>query len=108
MKTIQHKVEIEFFTGQTACLVFLSTNDCGACSALLPKVESMTKEFPKLNAYHLSLPQHPELVAPMGVYSAPTVIVYFEGKEQIRKSGRFAIDEIRNPLERIYSLYFGD
>ena len=108
MKTIQHKVELEFFTSQAACLVFLSTNDCGACSVLMPKVESMANEFPKLNAYHISLAQHPELVAPMGVYSAPTVIVYVEGKEQIRKSGRFAIDEIRISLERIYNLYFGD
>jgi len=106
LKNIVDKVEIEFFTGQEACLVYLSTNDCGACGALLPKIESMAKEFPKLKAFHISLPQHPELVAPMAVYAAPTIIVYFDGKEQIRKSGRFSIDEIRNPLERIYNLFF--
>lgn len=86
--------------------MYLSTNDCGACGALLPKVNEMVQEFPHLKAYHISLPQHPELVAPMGVYSAPTVIIYFEGKEQIRKAGRFSIEEIRIPLERIYNLYF--
>ncbi|SDB84626.1 thioredoxin family protein [Williamwhitmania taraxaci] len=106
MEKIQTKVDIEFFTRQEACLVYLTTDDCGACGALLPKIESMAKEFPLLNAYHIALPQHPELAAPMAVYSAPTVIIYFDGKEQIRKSGRFSIDEIRIPLERIYNLYF--
>jgi len=106
LKTIIEKVSLDFFTKEDACLVYLSTNDCGACGALLPKVNEMVQEFPHLKAYHISLPQHPELVAPMGVYSAPTVIIYFEGKEQIRKAGRFSIEEIRIPLERIYNLYF--
>ena len=107
MENITDKVELEFFTQQEACLVYLTTNDCGACGALMPKVENMALEFPRLKAYHISLPQHPELVGPLGVYAAPTVIIYFDGKEQIRKSGKFSIDEIRLPLERIYNLYFG-
>jgi Thioredoxin domain-containing protein len=106
MLTINQKVTPEFFKSKNACLVYFTTNDCVACHALLPKVKEMAAEFPKLEAFHISLPEHPELSGPMGIFSAPTLVVFFDGKEQIRKAGRFSLDEVRQPLERIYTLYF--
>ncbi|HUW07590.1 MAG TPA: thioredoxin family protein [Williamwhitmania sp.] len=108
MITVSEKITPEFFTSKEACLVYFTTNDCVSCHALLPKVKEMAADFPKIEAFHISLPDHPELSGPMGIFSAPTLVVFFDGKEQIRKAGRFSLGEVRQPLERIYNLFFED
>jgi len=48
----------------------------------------------------------PELAAQNRVFTAPTVIVFFAGRETIRKSRAFGVDELKSEIERPYSLLF--
>jgi hypothetical protein len=50
--------------------------------------------------------QLPELAAQNRVFTAPTVIVFFAGRETIRKSRAFGVDELRSEIERPYSIIF--
>jgi hypothetical protein len=48
----------------------------------------------------------PEVAAQNRVFAAPTIVVFFAGRETIRKSRAFGIDELKAEISRPYSLMF--
>jgi len=74
---------------------------------LKPKVSEMVaKSFPKLKMVFVESDKLPELAAQNRIFTAPTVVVFFDGRETIRKSRAFGVDELRSEIQRPYSLIF--
>jgi thioredoxin 1 len=46
------------------------------------------------------------LAAQNRVFAAPTVVVFFDGRETIRKSRAFGVDELKSEIQRPYSMMF--
>lgn len=91
-----------------AVLAYFSTDLCSVCKVLKPKVEEMLSEsFPRIRSVYIQSDQLPELAAQMRVFAAPTVVVFFDGRESIRKSRAFGIDQLRGEISRSYNLLFG-
>lgn len=108
METIQ---SIQGFTNvlaeNDAVLAYFSTEICSVCKVLKPKVAEMIAEsFPKMKMVFIDSDKLPELAAQNRVFTAPTVIVFFAGRETIRKSRAFGVDELKSEIERPYSLLF--
>jgi thioredoxin-like negative regulator of GroEL len=107
-----HEIESQedfdvFLKTHSAVIVFFSTNDCGICTHLKPKLESMCKFFfPKIFPLHAGIAKNPGIAAKCQIFTAPVVLVFFEGKEFIRKRGCFSISELKSDIERIYKLIF--
>jgi thioredoxin 1 len=92
-----------------AVLAYFSTESCSVCKVLKPKVSEMiARSFPKMKAVFVESDQLPELAAQHRVFTAPTVVVFFEGRETIRKSRAFGVDELKSEIQRPYSLLFED
>ncbi len=92
---------------ETAIAVYFSSPNCGVCHALLPKVEHMFSErFPMAKLVLIQTEKSPEICGAFGVFSAPTLVVFFEGKEFLRKVRNMGIDEIRKKIERPYKIIF--
>lgn len=90
-----------------AVLAYFSTETCSVCHVLKPKVIEMVSEaFPKMKMVFVESDKLPELSAQNRVFTAPTVVVFFAGRETIRKSRAFGVDELRSEIERPYSLLF--
>jgi len=90
-----------------AVLAYFSTENCSVCKVLKPKVDEMISEaFPKLKMMSVQSDILPQLAAQNRVFAAPTVVVFFEGRETIRKSRAFGIDELKSEIQRSYSLLF--
>jgi len=90
-----------------AVLAYFSTETCSVCHVLKPKVFEMVSEsFPKMKMVFVESDQLPELAAQNHVFTAPTVVVFFAGRETIRKSRAFGVDELRSEIERPYSIIF--
>lgn len=91
-----------------AVLAYFSTEICSVCKVLKPKVEEMLAEsFPRIRAVFIQSDQLPELAAQLSVFAAPTVIVFFDGRESIRKSRAFGIDQLMGEIRRSYDPLFG-
>lgn len=91
-----------------AVLAYFTTETCSICKVLKPKVEQMlSKSFPQIKAVTIQSDQLPELSAQFRIFTAPTILVFFEGNETIRKSRSFGIDELKAEIQRPYSLLFG-
>lgn len=90
-----------------ALLVYFYNDRCAPCVALRPKVEAMiTEEFPKMSHTYINAAEFPELAASNGVFASPTIVVFFEGKENFRVSKYISIDELAGRISRYYNLLF--
>jgi hypothetical protein len=108
METIQSYPEFEqLLENQDAVLAYFSTDACNVCKVLKPKVHEMIAEsFPQVKMVYVQSDKQPELAAQNRVFAAPTVVVFFAGRETIRKSRAFGIDELKAEIERPYSMMF--
>lgn len=66
----------------------------------------VVEAFSKLKVIFIESYELPELAAQNRVFSAPTVIVFFDGCETIRKSRAFGVDKLRSEIELLYSMMF--
>ena len=99
----------ETIAREAAVLVYFSTPDCRVCQALRSKVaELLARELPRLRGVYLDCAASPDAAAQYGVFSVPTLIAFFEGREWIRKGRNVGLDELRADLGRPYGLLFGD
>jgi thioredoxin-like negative regulator of GroEL len=108
MQTI-HSLEefMEAVENNVAVLAYFSTDTCSVCHVLKPKVEQLiARDFPQMKILYIPSVQQPEVAGQNRVFTAPTVLVFFEGRETIRRSRAFAINELKSEIERPYSLLF--
>jgi len=92
---------------EPAVLVYFKNNQCAPCIALRPKVQELIKaDFPKLRLEIVDSMENPELAGQFNVFANPTLIVFFAGKESIRKSKYVSISELTGEIERLYTLMF--
>ena len=108
METIQSIQEFEQALAKNdAVLAYFSTEVCSVCKALKPKVaELIANEFPKMKMISVESDKLPILAAQNRVFTAPTVVIFFAGRETIRKSRAFGVDELKSEIHRPYTLLF--
>jgi thioredoxin 1 len=88
-------------------LAYFSTESCNVCKVLKPKVaELIQSEFPKIKLIYIKSDILPEVAAQNQVFAAPTILVFFDGKEYIRKSRNIGLGELQKEIERPYSMMF--
>ncbi|NOR74994.1 MAG: thioredoxin [Draconibacterium sp.] len=94
---------------EPALLGYFSTEACNVCKVLKPKVEELIESnFPKIKLAYIKSDKLPELAAQNQVFAAPTILVFIEGREYIRKSRNIGISELQREIERPYSMMFSE
>lgn len=99
----------EFFKlkEEDAFLAYFSTDSCNVCKVLKPKVEELVHtEFPKIKLFYININKLPEVAAHHQVFAAPTLLVFFDGREYLRKSRNIGLEELRNQIRRPYTMLF--
>jgi len=97
----------ETLQSNPAVIAYFSTPDCNVCTVLKPKViELINNDFPQIQFHYVDCQQHPDAAAQFSVFTIPTVLVYFEGRETFRLSRNFGIAELSEKLRRPYQLLF--
>ncbi len=109
MKTIRSLQEFEQIVAENdVVLAYFSTETCSVCHVLKPKViERISASFQKIKMVFVESDKLPEVAAQNRVFAAPTIVVFFGGRETIRKSRAFGVEELGAEIERPYSLLFG-
>ncbi len=92
---------------EPALLAYFSTQACNVCKVLKPKVaELIQNEFPKIKLAYIKSDFLPEVAAQNQIFAAPTILVFIDGREYIRKSRNIGIGELQQEIERPYSMMF--
>jgi len=88
-----------------AVMLYFSSPSCNVCHALKPKLVTAVKAaFPEMQIHTVDVTHDGETAAAYNVFSIPTVLIFLEGKEYVRKSRYMSVDEIIQALTRPYAL----
>ncbi len=97
----------EILKSETAVLLYFNTISCNVGEALEPKVRTLVEtNFSKIKFYTVDLNFSPEIAAKYSAFVEPTILVFFEGKETIRKSRNIGVYELQEAINRPYKLIF--
>jgi thioredoxin-like negative regulator of GroEL len=92
---------------EPALLFYFSTDECQVCKVLKPKVNEMLgQHFPKMKLFYVNSNQSPEIAAQNRIFVVPTILVFFDKREFLRKSRSFGLDELKSEISRPYHLMF--
>lgn len=88
-------------------LIYFSGPECNVCKVMRPKIEDMIgASYPNLPMAYVDCDAQRAIAGQHRVFSIPTVLVFFDGREFIRKVRNFGIGELRDAIERPYGLLF--
>ncbi|MGQ8336593.1 thioredoxin family protein [Sunxiuqinia sp. A32] len=105
---ITQKNQLEsFIKERSAALVYFSTDECNVCKVLKPKIQELiVGNFPQIALVYININKAPDIAAHYRVFVAPTLVIFFEDRELLRKSRSFGIYELEQELNRPYHLLF--
>jgi thioredoxin-like negative regulator of GroEL len=90
-----------------AALFYFSHNECNVCKVLKPKVEELfVSEFPQTALFYVNTKESPELAAQQSVFAVPSLLIFIDGREFVRKSRNIGLNELQELMERPYKMMF--
>lgn len=92
----------QFLDTNEYCGVYYSSEQCGVCNTMKPKIFSIYQEV-GMPIRELSLNKFRELAAQQLILNSPTIILYEKGKEILRDSGFIDLRKISRNLNLILS-----
>ena len=88
-----------------AVMVYFSAPTCNVCHALKPKLmEALEKNFKEFVVESVDISVEEDIAPHFGVHAIPTVLVFLDGKEFLRKSRHMSVQEVIKEIERPYSI----
>jgi len=88
-----------------AVMVYFSAPNCSVCHALKPKLlEALDTNFEDFKVESVDISVTEDIAPHFGVYAIPTILVFLDGKEFLRKSRNMSVDEVIKEIERPYKI----
>lgn len=88
-----------------AVILYFSAPTCNVCHALKPKLfDAIEKNFDKFKIIEIDVSQEQEIAASFSVFAIPTLLVFLEGREFLRKTRHMSIDEVVREIKRPYDI----
>jgi len=89
----------------SAVMVYFSAPTCNVCHALKPKLlEELDKNFSTFKVESVDISVEEEIAPHFGVFSIPTVLIFLDGQEFIRKSRHMSVGEVIEEIRRPYEI----
>lgn len=105
MKLINNLEDIQReIASNSMVLAYFTSTTCNMCKDLFPKIEMLVDHYPELIGVRGEVDQELLIVGTYQVLTVPTVILFVEGKETIRKSRQISIGELEQTIERYYNM----
>ncbi|MBS4538705.1 thioredoxin family protein [Clostridium sp. D2Q-11] len=95
-----------FIDNNTMSLIMFSTDTCSACVDLTPKIEELVKQYPKLETIKVDMNELTEAAGEYSIFTIPTILLYIDGKETIRKGRFISIEDLDVNISRYYEMVF--
>jgi thioredoxin-like negative regulator of GroEL len=88
-----------------AVMLYFSAPTCNVCHALKPKLlEAIDANFDKFEIVSIDTSIEQEVAAHFSVFAIPTVLVFLDGREFLRKSRHMSVGEVVNEIKRPYEI----
>ena len=88
-----------------AVMVYFSAPTCNVCHALKPKLlEELDKNFSEFKVESVDISVEEDIAPHFDVYAIPTVLIFLDGKEFVRKSRHMSVVEVMEEIRRPYEI----
>ena len=88
-----------------AVMLYFSAPTCNVCKALKPKlVDAIETNFDQFEIVSVDVSETPDISSHYSVFAIPTVLVFLDGREFLRKSRHMSIAEVINSIKRPYEI----
>jgi len=88
-----------------AVMLYFWAPTCNVCHALKPKLlEAIDKNFKEFTVISIDTSIEQEIAAHFNVFAIPTVLIFLDGKEFLRKSRHMSVDEVVREIKRPYEI----
>ena len=102
IREVQDKIDTE-----KGVLLYFSSESCSVCKVLKPKVAVMLQEkFPRIHARYVDIEKSPVISGQFRIFTIPTILIFFDGKEQVRYSRNIGMQQLEASISRPYSMVF--
>ncbi|MFK2826122.1 thioredoxin family protein [Bacillus sp. B190/17] len=85
-------------------LLYISRRSCSVCHAVLPQVEELLLNYPKISSFHVDADDIPEVAGAFSVFTIPAVLFFVEQKEMFRKARFIPMEDLNDQIKKIYDL----
>ncbi len=88
-------------------MLYFSTPSCNVCHALRPKLfNAVKKNFKECEIVSIDISIDAEIAAYFNVFAIPTILIFLDGKEFLKKSRYMSVDEVIQKIKRPYEIMF--
>ena len=88
-----------------AVMLYFSAPTCNVCHALKPKLfEAVNENFETFEIVSIDISTDADIAAYFGVFTIPSVLVFLDTKEFLRKSRHMSVGEVINEIKRPYEI----
>jgi thioredoxin-like negative regulator of GroEL len=70
--------------------------------------ELLLEKFPRMSSLYVDTEKSPVIAGQFRVFTIPTILICFDGKEQVRFSRNISMHQLEEAIERPYELIFLD
>lgn len=85
---------------QRLVLLVIKTGQCGVCESVQVKVSVMLESRPGVTGIYAYMEDAPEVASAYLAFSAPTLLLFFEGKEVYRIDRFVRFEELEHMLSQ--------
>lgn len=87
-------------------LIYFGNKTCDVCNVLKPKVEKMLNNYPKIESIEVDVDKNLEISSQFNIFTIPAILVFIEGKENIREARYLSMKDFENKIKRYYELFY--
>ena len=82
-------------------VTYFSHEECNVCKVLKPQVKKITAKFINAAFLYVNTQQSPEVSGQFVVFTVPTIILFFQGREAKRYSRHISLQDFQTFLDRL-------
>lgn len=101
MKQINSPLELETLLKEPYLAILVKTHTCTVCHAIEPKIDALHQELGFTNGYYLYAEEFEQYIGQNLIFSSPTLLVYYEGKEVYRSARFIQMDAYARFLDKL-------
>lgn len=88
-----------------AVMVYFSAPTCNVCHSLKPKLlEALDENFSEFKVESVDISVDEDIAPHFGIFSIPTVLIFLNSKEFVRKSRNMSVSELMGEIQRPYEI----
>jgi hypothetical protein len=75
---------------------------------LLPQVEEVMEDFPKIKTGLVNAGKVEEIAGFLMAFTVPVLVLYADGREYLREARIVQVEKLRDDISKIYEGFFGE